>query len=91
MKRVLSFLGLFLSFAYLVTGQVITLDEAVRIGLEQNYDIRIMRNNQQISDRNVTWGNAGILPTVDVTSGYNLNNANARQTPADGSDQILSS
>ncbi|MGV8962772.1 MAG: TolC family protein [Candidatus Saccharimonadaceae bacterium] len=88
MKRGLSFLGMFLSFVYLVTGQVITLDEAVRTGLQQNYDIRIMRNNQQISDRNVTWGNAGLLPTVDVTSGYNINSANAKQTPVDGTNQI---
>ena len=88
MKRGLSFLGMFLSFVYLVTGQVITLDEAVRTGLQQNYDIRIMRNNQHISDRNVTWGNAGLLPTVDVTSGYNINSANAKQTPVDGTNQI---
>ena len=88
MKRVLSFLSLFLSFAYLVTAQVITLDEAIRIGLEQNYDIRIMRNNQEISDRNVTWGNAGLLPSMDATSGYNINSANAKQTPSDNTNQI---
>ncbi len=88
MKRVLSFLSLFLSFAYLVTAQVITLDEAIRIGLEQNYDIRIMRNNQEISDRNVTWGNAGLLPTMDATSGYNINSTNAKQTPSVDTNQI---
>jgi outer membrane protein TolC len=85
MKRVLSFLGLLLLFYSPTVGQVITLDECVRIGLEQNFDIRIMRNNQQISDRNVSWGNAGLLPTIDATSGYNIKSDNANQTPADGS------
>ncbi|MDD2552412.1 MAG: TolC family protein [Dysgonamonadaceae bacterium] len=85
MKRVFSFLGLLLLFYSPTVGQVITLDECVRIGLEQNFDIRIMRNNQQISDRNVSWGNAGLLPTIDATSGYNIKSDNANQTPADGS------
>lgn len=89
MKRVLSFILLFisLSFSYSIIGQVINLEECLRIGLEQNFDIRIMRNKEVISDRNVTWGNAGLLPTIDASTGYNLKNDNANQTPADGSDE----
>ena len=88
MKRVLSFIILYLSlsFSNSIIGQVINLEECLRIGLEQNFDIRIMRNNQDISDRNVTWGNAGLLPTIDATSGYNLKSDNTNQTPADGSE-----
>lgn len=88
MKRVLSFIFLFLllSFSYAIVAQVINLEECLRVGLEQNFDIRIMRNEQTISDRNVTWGNAGLMPTIDATTGYNLKSDNANQTPADGSD-----
>ena len=88
MKRAFSFILLFLSlsFSYSIIGQVINLEECLRIGLEQNFDIRIMRNKEIISDRNVTWGNAGLLPTIDASTGYNLKNDNADQTPADGTD-----
>ncbi len=87
MKRVFSFILLFisLSFSYSIIGQVINLEECLTIGLQQNFDIRITRNKQAISDRNVTWGNAGLLPTIDANTGYNLKSDNANQTPADGS------
>ncbi len=89
MKRVFSFIFLFLllSFSYSIVAQVINLEECLRTGLERNFDIRIMRNEQTISDRNVTWGNAGLLPSIDATTGYNLKSDNANQTPADGSDE----
>src|SRR5690554_6666161 len=88
MKRSFSFIVFFLLFFYLINAQTINLDECLRIGLEQNFDIRIMRNKETISDRNVSWGNAGLLPTIDATSGYNLKSENVNQTPADGSNQI---
>ena len=89
MKRVLSFifLSLLLSFSYSIVAQVINLEECLTIGLEQNFDIRIKRNEQTISDRNVTWGNAGLMPTIDATTGVNLKSDNANQTPADGSEE----
>ena len=37
---------------------------------KQNYSIRIIRNEQQISDNNATPGNAGYLPTVDMSGGF---------------------
>ncbi len=47
-----------------------TLQECLRIGLERNYAVRIVRNNEAISDNNVTLANAGYLPTVGVSAGY---------------------
>lgn len=87
MKKVLSFIFLFqiLSFTGSIVAQVINLEECLRVGLEQNFDIRIKRNEQTISDRNVSWGNAGLMPSIDATTGYNLKSDNANQTPADGS------
>ena len=87
MKKVLStiYLFLLLSFTFSLVAQEINLEECLKVGLEQNFDIRIKRNEQTISDRNVTWGNAGLMPTIDATTGYNLKSDNANQTPADGS------
>lgn len=62
---------IFLSFPVLVSAQeVYDLKKVLETGLEKNYDIRIVRNEQQISDNNVSWGNAGFLPTIDINAGY---------------------
>jgi outer membrane protein TolC len=46
------------------------LRRCLETGIERNYDIRITRNQQQISDNNVTPGNAGYLPAIDLAAGY---------------------
>lgn len=70
--------NLFLFFMFLVgwaQGQAeLSLTDAVRIGLEKNYAIRIVKNEQLIADNNHSLGNAGFLPTV--TAQFDQNNAN---------------
>lgn len=51
--------------------EVYTLQRCLEIGLEQNYSIRLVKVDQQISDNRATPANAGLLPTVDLTGGYN--------------------
>lgn len=70
--------------------QVMNLQECLSIGLENNYDLRIVRNEELISDNNVTLGNAGFFPEVSLNSGYNLRNSNSDQFPAGGEDVIES-
>ena len=36
----------------------LTLRKCLEIGLEQNYDVRIVRNEERVSDNNATAGNA---------------------------------
>ncbi len=55
------------------------LSRCIQEGLMNNYDIRISRNNEQVSDNNMTIGNAGYLPTVDLTSGYSGTSNNVKQ------------
>ncbi|HRZ97805.1 MAG TPA: TolC family protein, partial [Paludibacter sp.] len=62
----------------------------IETGLERNLEIKITQNNQQISDNNLTIGNAGFLPTVDINSGYSGSINNVKQFPADGSANINS-
>ena len=47
----------------------LTLRKCLEIGLEQNYDVRIVRNEEQISDNDATAGNAGMLPTIGLSAG----------------------
>lgn len=56
-----------------------SLSKCIQIGLEQNFDIRIAKKGQQITEQNVTLGNAGILPTVDLNSGINLSGNKSTQ------------
>lgn len=72
------------------TQTVMDLQECLRIGLENNYDLRIVRNEELISDNNVTLGNAGFLPEVNLNSGYNLRNSNSNQYPVEGESMIES-
>lgn len=49
--------------------QVLTLENAINIGLQNNYSIRIARNEEAISVNNYSLGNAGFLPDVVTTAG----------------------
>ena len=63
----------------------LTLRKCLEIGLEQNYDVRIVRNEERVSDNNATAGNAGMLPTVDLSAGYTGTLDNDRTvTPRNG-------
>ncbi|MDX1637916.1 MAG: TolC family protein [Balneolaceae bacterium] len=50
---------------------LLTLDEAIRIGLENNFSIRLARNNAAISENNQTLGNAGFFPELTATASRN--------------------
>ncbi|MDR1121491.1 MAG: TolC family protein [Dysgonamonadaceae bacterium] len=59
-----------LSFPAIYGQEIYNLQRCLEIGLERNYDIRIIRNDQQITDNNRSIGNAGYLPTLNLTTGY---------------------
>jgi outer membrane protein TolC len=47
------------------------LKDCIEKGLERNYSIRIIRNEQKISENNAIPGNAGYLPAFDLNGGFN--------------------
>jgi outer membrane protein TolC len=59
-----------LSFAAVCAQEIYTLDKCIGIGLERNYAVRIIRNEAQIAANNATPGNAGYLPSVDLSGGF---------------------
>lgn len=76
---------LFLSISLSSFSQeVYDLKRCLETGLERNYDIQIIRNEQQISDNNLTIGNAGFLPTLDLAAGYSGTVNNIEQELAAG-------
>ena len=50
-----------------------TLKSCLETGLEKNYSLRMVRNQEQISKNNATLGNAGYLPTLDLSAKYSGN------------------
>ena len=60
----------------LFAQQPLSLSDAIQIGLERNYDIRIEQKNVITSQNNNSWGEAGILPTIrlDVASQNSIRN-----------------
>ena len=47
-----------------------TLAEVIATGLENNYNLKIARNEEAMSANNATAANAGYLPTVNASAGY---------------------
>jgi len=61
-----------------------SLSEFINLGLEKNYSIQIARNNQEISENNFTPGNAGFLPTLDLSTKQSGTVNNTQQSLAAG-------
>ena len=85
MKRLLIFcICLPLALAATYAQEVYSLQRCIETGLERNYSIRIIRNEQIISNNNATPGNAGYLPTADLSGGINGTLNSTRNSIADG-------
>lgn len=63
-------LGLLTSGHCCLGQPLLSLDDAVKIGLENNFGIRISRNEAIIANNNNSPGNAGFLPEISITGGY---------------------
>ncbi|MBB6238402.1 outer membrane protein TolC [Pedobacter sp. AK013] len=67
----------------------LSLQEAITVALQNNYDIKISKNQIDIAKNNANIGNAGMLPnlTGSYTNGGSIQNT--RQTPATGPDRVI--
>jgi adhesin transport system outer membrane protein len=84
----ISFLGLSLLIiipSFFSQAQVVyNLNECIRIGLDRNFSILIARNNETISNNNHTIGNAGYLPSLDLSGSYTGASSNTTSKLTDG-------
>jgi outer membrane protein TolC len=78
-------------FPSLVFSQeLLTLDDAIRIGLENSFSIKISRNNVEVARNNNTIGNAGYLPIVDLVANQSNSSQNRYQENADETSSNVS-
>ena len=63
-----------------VAQQIYTLKSCLERGLQNNYSLRITHYEEQVSKNNATLGNAGYLPTIDLSAGYKgtIDNTNTK-------------
>lgn len=80
MKKIIITLLLGMTIQGIAAQQPYTLKSCLESGLEQNYSIRMVRNEELVSKNNATLANAGYLPTLDLSAGYsgNLNDTETR-------------
>jgi outer membrane protein len=83
-------LGLFLFLSNSVQSQeVLTVDDAIKIALEKNYSVLIVKGQQDITKAQNNFGNAGMSPTITLNANYNLANLNSYQEFATGATQEI--
>jgi len=75
----------FVLFANYFAQTKMTLDEAIKIALEKNYDIQLAKDDLLISENNYSIGNAGFLPKVDLTASKTRTVNNTKQEYSSGS------
>ncbi len=68
---------------------LLTAKDAVQIALENNFEIKLSQNDLRVAQENMTYGNAGMLPTV--TGNFSQNNSvmNSSQVQASGDQRSL--
>ncbi len=64
--------------------ETLTLENALRLAMEGNHTVRLAENQEALARTNRTIGNAGFLPSVDVTAGLSGSVNNARQLYTNG-------
>ena len=84
-KILLQSLLLLLLCSPIVKAQnILSLEDAVKIALKNNYEIKIASNNLKTDKTNVAIGNAGMLPKITAQVLDNNGIQNLTQTRADG-------
>ncbi len=67
--------------------EIYDLSRCIVTGLEQNFSVKVARNQEEISENNYSRGNAGFLPTVTTTNRYGGNVTSTTQNMNDGSQR----
>lgn len=77
-KLILLFL-IVLSVSTLTAQQPLNLGMAVETALENNYGIRLVKQEKDLASNNASWGNAGFLPRVGIQGSQSFSVTDSRQ------------
>jgi outer membrane protein len=88
MKRYLFFIALWLTSMLTFGQERLSLADAIAIALKNNYDIKLISNEEAIAKNNVNLGNAGILPVAVGSFSTGGSRQNTVQTQSTGTQRI---
>jgi len=79
-----------LLFGTLAMGQdLLSMEEAIAIAVENNHDLRIARNNTKKADIEASTLNSGFLPSVSASGGISYSDENQNVTFSDGTSAAI--
>lgn len=88
-KNISKILALFFLGFFAHAQEILTLENAIKLALENNYQIKIAQNNTKVGTTNNSFANAGMLPSINVNLTNNNSQLNTKQTQADGTVRQL--
>lgn len=89
MSNIIKYTLLLLASFQIQAQEVLSIEDAIKIALENNYEIKIAKNNLKIDETNNNLANAGILPALNANVVNNNSQIDTKQTQADGSTREL--
>ncbi len=69
--------------------ETLTLEEAIKIALDNNFAIKLAKNELKISQTNNSYGNAGMLPSINATLTNSNSTLHTKQTQSNGTVQTV--
>ncbi len=89
-NKIVLLLLFFFVFENTKAQEIFDLSRCITTSLEQNYSLKVVRNQEEVAGNNVTLGNAGYLPTVTTSNRYGGNLTTTTQNMNDGSQRVSS-
>ncbi len=80
----ITILILFISLSESYSQNLLTVNDAVKIALSNNFSINIAKSEKEISDNNSSIGNAGFLPSLDADGSYSKRSTTTKQNYLNG-------
>lgn len=75
---------LMISIFKLEAQEALTLETAVQIALNNNLNIKVAKNDAEVSANNATKGNAGLLPSLNASAGTNYSEHSSDEVSSSG-------
>jgi len=69
-KTVIIFFSIAFFCGQISAQRTVTLEQVIDLAAQHNFGLRIATNNRQVAQNNATWGNAGLLPRLDLNGNY---------------------
>ncbi|WP_372947752.1 TolC family protein [Mariniphaga sp.] len=88
LKILIPVILLLISPGIIYSQEVYDLSRCVVTGLEQNFSVKVARNQEEIAGNNYTRGNAGFLPSVTTTNRFGGNLTSTTQNMNDGTQKV---